>query len=201
MRFTCYGCKVHISFYFVSIVTLMLACDKTGLCLWSFLSTLFHELGHIILYFVFHQVPAQIDFGIFGIRIIQKDSVSLSCNQDIQIAAAGPLVNFFIFLLLFFIVKIHLIKNDIMIMVAWLNFMLGLINCMPIEALDGGKILFLIIAQKKGVLFSEKMIHFISILLLCPLILLGLYFGIFKKNNPTILIMCVYLCLLLKRYR
>lgn len=197
MRFTLRGCRVHISFYFAAIVTLMLAADKDSMAFLSFLAALIHESGHILLYLLFDDMPSRLEFGIFGIRITQKNAVSLSCRQEIAVAAAGPIMNFMVALFLcIMIIFMHSDTNSLR-MAAGLNLLLGIVNFMPIEPLDGGKVLFYAIAHRKDAQYAEKAVNLCSVLFLLPLMALGFYFALFCGYNPTLLIMCIYLCVLL----
>lgn len=196
MTFYIRGCRVHISFYFAAVVTLMLAMDnKESLAFLSFLGVLTHESGHLLLYFLFHDMPAELEFGVFGIRITQKNAVALSYRQEMAVVAAGPLMNFMVALLLSLCVVAW--GGETITKAAAMNFLLGAVNSLPIDPLDGGRFLFYAIASKKDADYAAKIDNFCSVLFLLPLMALGLYFALFRGFNPTLLIMCVYLAVLL----
>lgn len=200
MKFVIRGCQVHISFYFAAIVTLMLATDKESIAFLSFLAALIHESGHIILYLLFDDMPSRLDFGIFGIRITQKNAVRLSCRQEIAAAAAGPFMNFMTALLLFLIILFS--GSGALYTAAYMNLLLGMLNMLPVEPLDGGKVLYYAVAYAGNAQLAEKTVQVCSVLFLLPLMALGFYFTLFCGFNPTLLVMCAYLCVLLvKRSR
>lgn len=200
MRFTLRGCRIHISFYFAAIVTLMLATDKDSMAFLSFLAAIIHESGHILLYLLFDDMPSNLEFGIFGIRITQKNAVSLSCGQEMAVAAAGPIMNFMVALLLFLIMIFTSSGTGSLRLAASINLLLGMVNSLPIEPLDGGKFFYFAIARVKDAGYAEKAMNICSALFLLPLMALGFYFALFCGFNPTLLIMCIYLsALLVKR--
>lgn len=192
MRFSLFGCRVHISFYFAAVVTLMLANDSDNLALFSFLGVLAHESSHLIMYFLFHDIPAELELGIFGIRITQKNAAALSYRREMAVIAAGPLMNFAVAAVLF--VGSAFFGAEQLTKAAAVNFLLGVLNLVPIDPLDGGRLLFCAFALKMQADKAAKLTLICSVAFLLPLGAAAFYFVLFRGFNPTLLILCVYLC-------
>lgn len=195
MRFSLCGCRVHISFYFAAVVTLMLATDNDNLALFSFLGVFAHESSHLIMYFLFHDVPAELELGIFGIRITQKNAAALSYRCEMAAIAAGPLMNFAVAAALLFCAG--LFGAQALTKAALVNFLLGAVNLMPVEPLDGGRLLFCALALKTQPDRAARLAAACSAVFLLPLSAVSFYFVLFCGFNPTLLILCVYLSALL----
>lgn len=200
MTFYIKACRVHVSFYFAAVVAFMLAGDKDSAAFVSFLSVLLHESGHIMMYFFFHELPFDLEFGIFGIRLSGKSAVSLSYRQEFITALSGPAMNYILSLLLLCIMIVFNVPA--LLNGAVINFFLGFLNTLPIDPLDGGRCLYYLLAQKKGADFAEKTVNLCSAVFLFPLMAFGFYLALVSKSNPTLLFMSVYLSVLLvKRCR
>lgn len=198
MRFNIRGCRVHVSFYFAAVVTMMLSADKQNLVFVSFLAAAFHEISHLLVYFFFHDIPLEVEFGVFGIRITQRNAAALSYRREMAVIAAGPLMNFILAAVL--ISGSFFCGNEKLTEAAGINLLLGLVNSLPIDPLDGGRFLFCLLADKTNALRAERIVTFCSAAVLLPLTSVGFYFSLFRGFNPTLLIMCVYLsALLIKR--
>ncbi len=125
--------SVNISFYFAAVLTLSLLLDKTDISLYSILSALLHETGHLTSLFLFKARPKEISFGLFGMRIT-RGAKTLSFRQEVLTALAGPFVNIILFAVFLCCKKT--------LMFSAVNLALGIFNLLPVKPMDGGEALY-----------------------------------------------------------
>ncbi len=113
------------------------------------LSALAHEIGHSLCADKYGYKLNKITLMPFG-AVASGNISGLKLKDEIRIALAGPLVNLIIAL---FFVASWWIKPEIYAVTDTLvlaNFSLALINLLPAKALDGGRVLFALLALKIG---------------------------------------------------
>jgi len=185
--------KLNSNFYFIVVITFMLVIDKSYYCILSILFALLHELGHILIILLKNLRVSKIKFGIINIDMIYDNSSFLNINykDEFLIYISGPFVNFVLYLMFIFVYCV----NNIYIfkIMAYQNFFLGIINLLPIESLDGYKILSLVLSRKFDINTCEKILNIISIIFLVPVSILGFMILIKSKYNFSLLIFGVYL--------
>ena len=138
-------------------------------------------------------IPFGICLNINSFNILPKD--------EIKIAVAGPIVNFFIALLTIALWWVFPETYNYTYIFCYANFITGSFNLIPAFPLDGGRILLSVIKQKTNVKNAIKICKIINILLSILLILLFIYScfvsinltylfvtfcilsGVFEKNN------------------
>lgn len=194
------GCRLKISFCFIALVAAMLIIDHSGAMIWGMIAAILHELGHIFAMALQGGRPNEIRFGLFDIAIIDAQRKRNDYLHDAFVLLAGPFVNFLagiIFYALFVVSKV-----EFMLIPAWQNLFLGLMNILPIESLDGGQILFALLCRKK-VKNPELIVQVLSFIALLPLASLGFYILLCSKYNFSLLMVSCYLMAvtLLKRNR
>lgn len=106
------------------------------------LAALFHELGHYLLLRSVGGTVARIRLSLFGAEMQIASPERLSYRQEVWVAAAGPLVNLLLALLLAGLGRIA----EPCYLFAGAQLVLGCFNMLPIRPLDGGRILWLLLA-------------------------------------------------------
>ena len=176
--------NIEISFYFLVIIAFILTTDKTYITIYFFISILIHELGHLVAILYYKIKISKISFKIYGINIEIDHSRYLANYKDILILSSGSLANF--------LVAIYFKYNNFIILY-FINIFLGIFNLIPIESLDGGKILNIILF----LLFPMKVAHnisvFISIFFIAVFSVLDFFFIIHGNLNITLSILCIML--------
>lgn len=178
--------KVSISFSFTVCITLLAILDKTGLLFISLLAVFFHELGHYIALQLLGVKDIEISFVLASVKLSLHEQL---CNKKSAIIAiAGPTVNLFLSLLLLY-------ENYYIKYFGVANFILFLFNMLPIANLDGGdivKYLLCILFKNK----AEKLFCIVSFLVLSLFLTpLGVFFML-KYNNPTVILVSIYLIIM-----
>ncbi|MEG2295822.1 MAG: hypothetical protein RSB96_03670 [Oscillospiraceae bacterium] len=132
MNFILYGIKIKMTYTFFLVMVLFLAFDKLGLSVLVLSSILLHELGHIIMMYLFGQKINRISFDFYGINI-SKTQINLSFIRELIVASSGIIMNGIILFISIFVLKnVHL---------SYINLCIILFNLLPIGRLDGGQIL------------------------------------------------------------
>ncbi len=131
MKFKIKGIYLIIDYYFVALLTVMLAVLQRQEFLMCFLFCIFHELGHLTAMLLLGERPVSVELGYFGMKINCGERI-IPVASDIIISAAGPAVN--IILAVFF----GLFGNTVSMAA---NLSLAFFNLLPVRLLDGGRIL------------------------------------------------------------
>ncbi len=120
---------------FVFWVLIILGFDTPYIGICTILAAIIHELGHIAAAKLISK-EFSLSAVLSGFRI--RGNKLLSYKEEAVIAAAGPLINLIVFLLLFFIFNN---ENGYISVFAALNLFTALSNLLPIRGYDGYRIL------------------------------------------------------------
>lgn len=171
------------------MITLIIVTDRQNVAIFAVLSSVLHEFGHIFAMKLLDYKLKRIKIGFVNSDII----LSVHKNSDmIKILLSGSFVNFCIALiskLLFFNTQRGLFE-----IIFLQNFFIGMLNLLPIEMLDGGIILSLILNDKIGNFEkSKKISDIISVVFLVPISIVGFLVLISSKYNFSLVLLSCYL--------
>lgn len=189
MRFRLLGTDIYVSFLFAALIALMLACDKTGLALPTLFSVFMHEIGHLFAMWVLDCAPKSIRLIPASVQITK--SVSNLYRNDIIVALAGPVVNLVLFGTLYF--NYLAFKNQITLIYALLNLIVAVFNLLPVTGLDGGTVLFSLIAKKGDLNRAMLTLRIITAVLAVAVFVLAVTLTVRGKVNLSLYIIAVYL--------
>ncbi len=195
MSITIKGCKLYVSFWLVAFLALASALDKSGYVFCAVLASFIHESGHIVAMAIKNRLPNNVKIGLFNVSIIDKLSFSRNYAQDIFILLAGSLFNFII-TILFFILFIFY-KSELIVFLMGANFFIGIFNLLPIYALDGGSILFLLLNIKLNQEKSIMIVKITSFIILLPISFIGFLILLQSYYNISLLLISCYLMFLI----
>jgi len=152
-----------------------------------FTAILLHELAHIIAAVAMKIKIKQIELNILGARIHTKNNL-FSYKKEIILSAAGPLMN----LLIFFIIHItfEFWENDIIKDFAFYNLTLGILNLLPMEGFDGGRIFKGLLAQVFSFQVVNSFSRFLSFFVLFILWIISVYFLIRAGASLALFAFC-----------
>lgn len=155
--------------------------DKTGTVFLCLLSGVLHETGHLTVLLLSREKPKEIHITPFGMRIERQDENFLSFRKEILCAFAGPLVNIILCLIFYgtYFSKI--------------NLSIALLNLLPCEPLDGGKILENFLKLKSSKEKAEKLSFIISCFTVFPVAVLGFIILLHSHYNFSLLFISFYL--------
>jgi len=189
MKFKLFGTEIYISFLFSAIITLMLATDRTGLALPTLFAVFMHEAGHLFAMWVLDCTPKSIRLIPASVQI--TSSVSNRYRNDIAVALIGPLVNLILFGSLYF--NYLCFKNKITQIYALINLVVGMFNLLPVTGLDGGTILFSLIAKKCELNRAMLVLRLITAILAVAAFIIAVTLTIRGKINLSLYIVTIYL--------
>lgn len=189
MEFRINGCKIIVFPSFMIMICMVLLIDKTGIMLFSLLSALIHEMGHIIFIVISKKRINKIVFQTGRILIDSKGVIGY--NNEFLIALGGCLFNF-LFFILFLLLYIYL-KNEIFLVASASNFGLLLFNIIPIKNLDGMDLIRIILSNFFENTKVNLIINIISFIFLFSIFSFALLCVIKHKLNLFVLICVMYL--------
>lgn len=195
MKFQIRGCTFQVSFSFFALIALFLLLDGTSVAVYGILASVLHELGHVVMMFWKHSAPNQVVFAPFRVDILDHNRQRHSYRTDIAILLAGPCAN----LLCFGISLLCFVFGgfDHFLLFGYMNLIVGLFNLLPVGPLDGGQVLFALLAPRIGIRKSEIIRQIVSFVILLPIALLGFLVLLDSKYNCSLLFLSYYLMLVL----
>ena len=144
MRFKLFGTEFYISFLFSTVITAMLAFDRTGYALPLIFAVVMHEGGHLLVMWILDCPPKRVRLVPAAVEITA--AFGCSRKKEIAVALAGPAVNLVLFFTLWFNFLAY--KNDPVLVCALINLLIFAFNMLPVTGLDGGTVLFTLISRK-----------------------------------------------------
>lgn len=189
MRIKLFGTEIYISFLFSAIVTVMLATDRTGLMLPSVFAITMHELGHLFAMWCLECNPKRIKLIPTSIQI--TSNFSKGYKNDIIIALCGPIVNIILFFSLYFNYLAY--QNNTILYFSLVNLVIGIFNLLPLWELDGGTLLYSIIAKKTEPNRAALTVKIITMIVGVGIFLTAVYLTVKGKMNISLYIMAIYL--------
>lgn len=196
MTIKIFNLRIDISFLFLALLSFLLYFDKK-IFLSSFFSTFVHEFGHIFASFLCGQNIQKIKINAFNFNIIKSQVQHSKISDNIFILVSGPILNLIlaIFLYVFYLDLTNC--NHFIKLLCINNFLLFLLNILPIKNLDGGQIFYYFLIKKIDEGTAVRIVEIISILFLIPITILGLTTLLQNKYNFSLLTLCIYLFLIL----
>lgn len=165
-----------------------------------------HELGHVLMGIFMGLKIEKIEIMPLGLSVSFKLNIddynrkikkgNILQLKKIAIAAAGPLTNLMIILIILNTnINLKIVSNEILI---YANILIALFNLLPIYPLDGGRILKEIIHIFEGSIKSKKHMKKINKIVMIFITMLG-SIGIMYLKNIAIFLIIVYLWIIVIR--
>lgn len=185
-----FGVTVEISVPFCVVMSFLLINDKTGLMSASMLAVFVHESGHLLVMKLLKCEPQSVKLSAAGALIC--GSKYCTADENIVISLSGPFANL-VFCGLFF--GVYSLTDSVLILYfAVVQFAVGVMNLLPIKGLDGGTVLCCILSYFK--VNAEFITRLVSIVFACAMLVFGVFAAIKNTDNPTLLLLGVYLIIL-----
>lgn len=174
--------KIHM--YLIVALAYLFFIEKLNVFILFYISILLHEMAHIVIALLLKVNVTEIFLMPVGVCAIYNEIINP--YKEILISVAGPIISLIIALLS----KDEFIKN--------INFIILIINLLPIYPLDGGRLLknFCVLKYdyKKGIKISKYICDLAIIFLFVFSIISALYF-----KNYYLIIVFFYICTLFKK--
>lgn len=188
IQFTICGIRIEIHFLFVGVLTMFLLIDPTGISALGLFASVIHEMGHVVALIITGYRPKRISFEMTGICLNQNNH-AISYLTEIFILLAGSLTNFLIF---FWCLAMEQQLDKVGVW-AMIHLMLGIVNLLPMNALDGGKILRIILLQCCNVVRTDHIVFWVQLICVFVVTAFCILSVLTGKTNFTALIFCTYL--------
>ena len=165
----------------------LLLTDTPALLAALLLAALLHELAHYAMLRLFGIRAACFTLTGLGASLYVPELHRLSYGAELLSAAAGPLMNLLLWVLL------SLTARDELSLFAGAQMVLGVLNLLPVRPMDGGRILWCILALLTSEERAERLLRVLSSALAVGLVLGALLLLWQGRGNLTLLITAVWL--------
>ena len=181
--------RLSVSWPFVFLLFLLLLFCPLGDLIPILLASAIHEIGHCSAVLICGGKLDKIALGLAGAELFYRDD-RLSYKSDMLIAAAGPLAN----LLAIAAVIIYKPRFEYFI---GLNLLYCFFNLLPALPLDGGRILYALIAAWRGNDSADRFLGTVTPLILSVMAAAGAAAVCLYNGNPSLLIVAAAIFLAL----
>lgn len=185
MTFRLGGCKITVNFYFFGMLAAAAVFDHTGTMAAGLIAAAVHECGHLILMRLTGDAPRSISIKFLGIMIEGKNDV-----QNVWAALGGVIAN-----LLAAAVSCTALSAAPAAAAKFIgaNLALGVMNMMPVQTLDGGAALLLMLIKRFPADKAERLSMMISIASIVPVVTAGLYIMTASPGNFSLLLLGLWM--------
>jgi membrane-associated protease RseP (regulator of RpoE activity) len=184
MHFKIKSVTVNISFTFFAVILLIICFETNDILLISLVSSLFHELVHIIFILICGGEIGEFSLALFGAKISRKQNLKMTNIKESIISLSAPATNIIVGALM------HLLGYEI---IGIVNITIGIFNILPFYDFDGGRGLFYILSNHLDHLKIVKIINTTSVLsvILIATFTVTLFFN--QKNGISMLFLNIYM--------
>lgn len=183
--------NVIVSLPLCCIMTAVILIDTSQTAILGCVSALLHETGHLIFMKKFNSFPNEIRVGLFDVAIIDSNKSRHTLKQELLIVLGGIMMNF-IFGVIFSLLYLYFHHNFLLILIG-ANLLLFCYNLLPVDTLDGGQALYLILSSLLPEETTERIMLIVSLIILLPCAILGFLLLLRSKYNFTLLLTSLYL--------
>ncbi len=190
--------KINISF---SLLILILISFLSGLfkdILILFLIIFIHELGHILASFKFKWNIKKINFGICGGYITYEEKIDKPFIEEFIIAISGFLSQTLFFIIILYLRKENYFDENLFELIRKYYLAILFFNFIPVEPLDGSKLLGLFFSIFLPYKVTLKIMNIISFVILTLFFIFFVLYSPYTEFSYFILLFNLGFCLLKK---
>ena len=184
--------RIWVSPWLIVLLLVFFAVDASVYAPLVVLSAALHEAGHL---FALHRLGVrveQIRFHPFGIEITAPGLFSLPYRDELCVAAAGPIANLLCACCTVILVFLFGDFAGALFLVVC-NLALAGLNLMPVDDLDGGRILAALLLQKLDLDRAQSILEPISTITLTLILAAGLWLLYATRYNFSLAMIGCYL--------
>lgn len=141
------------------IFCIMLVFQPVGVVFPSLGAAVLHESGHMLAAVLMHVPLRSLDIGMFGASLKVRGSL-IPYPKEFLLCAAGPVMNFLSAALVVLFSEHRGYYSECGEWFAAVSLMLGVLNLMPAEGFDGGRMLAVCISALFGPRASARVLSF-----------------------------------------
>lgn len=149
--------RIEIEPVTAAIFLCLLVTDRTGLCAVLLIAAVLHEVGHLLAARVLQISVSALRLGFLGARI-EAESGVLSYGSEWVLAAAGPFASF----VCAGVAAPFRNTSDFALRFCAVSLLLGLLNLLPIDTFDGGRMMRCTVAKLFGQGVSDAVCRVLS---------------------------------------
>lgn len=191
MRIKLGNLSIIVSIPLCCVMTAIILLDSSQTVMLGCFSALMHESGHLFFMWHFNSFPKEIKISLFDIAIIDHKKFNRPLHQELLITLGGVMINLIFGSVCFVLYLIF--KYNFLIVLSGTNILLLIYNLLPIDTLDGGQALYLILSSKLSEKATERTMLILSLVILFPCTVLGFLLLLQSKYNFTLLLTSLYL--------
>lgn len=185
--------RIHPIFWLIAVLSIVVGQFWELLTL--FMIVFIHELGHALVAILFKWKVRQVMILPFGGYCEVDEHGNRPLMEELLVILAGPIQHVFIACIVF-VLQLSLVMNDeYALFIQQMNLAILLFNLLPIWPLDGGRLLQVILSQRKSYLDAQNYTLVFSFILLTLL-----SFSLFVFSPLLIQLWIVLLYLFLSLY-
>ncbi len=154
--------KIKIGFFAI-LLCLSLLISHSLFSIAAFFAALTHELGHILMAHIYGIRLKECSVGLYGAGIVPDDTV-FSYKKEILLCLGGPMVNFILGGLGIWF-KLYTYAEFFYFFI-FSSFSFGVLNSLPIQGFDGGRILYALLSLFCSQRIAERILTALSFCLI-----------------------------------
>ncbi|MBR6681061.1 MAG: site-2 protease family protein [Clostridia bacterium] len=178
--------------FFSLLLSLTLILTKPNYFPALFLSVFIHELGHLLGAKLCRVTIKELKLGIFGAGLSPKDAL-ISYKKEIVLCLLGPLANFLSILAAHMIIPRSLLDNEFFSNFLMSSLALGVLNLLPVESFDGGRIFLSLLSLRLSPKLSGAIMSTISFIIIFTLWCLSVYLLLRISSSLSLFVFSSYL--------
>lgn len=191
MIFTVGKISFKLSFSFAALIVLMVILYEERIVIYSLVSSLIHESGHLLFMILSGEVPKAVYLTLFGMRIDRTEGVLISYRKEILISLGGIILNILFSVL--FLILYSFYRHSELPVIAAVNLIIALVNALPVSALDLGRAIRYALYIKIDRESTEKCLKLISVIFIMLFSAFTAVYTVFLGINVSLIVINLYL--------
>ncbi|NLT58442.1 MAG: hypothetical protein GXX99_05720 [Clostridiales bacterium] len=153
--------RLYVSPLLLLILLFFIAVDASIYAPLIILAAAFHEMGHLSTLKKCGLDVQEVNLHPFGVEIVVEGLRYLPYHDELAVAASGPLVNLLVAVVTTLVVLLTGPFDGALFFIV-VNLALALLNLMPIQGLDGGRILEALLMPRMSLDRAERTLKAVS---------------------------------------
>ena len=186
---------LEISFPLAAAMTAVILYDSSTSVLECLIAVILHESGHLLMLHRYGSFPKRIKLTLFDIAITDTHKTTRGFSQELAVTLAGIISNIIftcLSFLLYFLFPCSFFEG-----LTAANLSLAVFNALPVDSLDGGQALALILSRFCSPEKVLQILDIISLMILFPMLIPGFLLLLRSEYNFSLLLSSLYLIALI----